>query len=68
MILKVQLPLGGTATRKVLIYNEDRTLEWQLPMTDAFVAMVGNRAKSFWHAKVIMGLPSFDKEAEWQTW
>lgn len=71
MIVKVQISLatnlpGGP---RVLIYNKDRSIEYEAIADEAVLGIMDGRPKAFFNAhldkdrKIIL-----DEEAEWQAW
>ena len=70
MIVKVQVSLFSnhpSGVQQVLIYNQDRTVEWQGPIT----SLVGERLtepKAFWHARLNGTLIELIKPASWRKW
>lgn len=70
LIVKVQLSINSSDyERYMLVYNEDRTIEYEKPVTDKEIKALGNKPKSFWYAShrkdgviVLQGL------APWQEW
>lgn len=53
MIVKVQFPLASNEPQPLaLIYNQDRSVCVQIPITDPLRARMGGRKKRFFHAEV----------------
>jgi hypothetical protein len=69
-IFKIQLSqFSSDGMRRVLIYNEDRSIYHEQQATDEIVVTVDGRAKSFmWgyinHARKLI----LSKPAPWQKW
>lgn len=52
MIVKVQRPITTTASRpQILIYNQDRSVLVEYPLTKAFKRMFGNKHRMYVHAR-----------------
>jgi hypothetical protein len=52
MIVKVQRSLGSTGPPSILIYNKDRSLMEQLPLTKEMDKWFGSRFKKFAEARM----------------
>ncbi len=70
MIVKVQQSLATSAEqRQMLVYNEDRTVFGQFPVTQEVLAVLSDRPKVFFHAEVDeTGFVQLSGEAPWQEW
>lgn len=69
MIVKVQMPLtSNVSSPPCLVYNEDRTLEVQLPIDKSLRAAMGDDTKQFFHAHMEGTILHLDKIAPWQEW
>lgn len=68
MIVKVQMPLGGSATSEALVYDEKRSFLLFVPITDSLKDMMDDEVKKFFHAKKVGKELKLIKEAPWQEW
>lgn len=65
-IVKIQQALGGA--RMCLIYNQERTLEYQTDAEEVFVIMGDEPKKFFWAHINSQSKLMIEEEAEWQVW
>lgn len=70
MVVKVQISLFTTAAApQVLVYNEDRSVEWTGFAGQNVIDLMGDRNKAFFEASVRPnGTIDILAEAEWQGW
>jgi len=69
MIVKVQASLFTTqATRRALIYDEDRVHMYEGELTEAVESILDGRPKAFFFAKLIGTTIEIGAEAPWQEW
>ncbi len=76
VIVKVQLPVVTSEPSPMcLVYNEDRSVLNQFPVSAAVKNLLRGKLKSFWHAHLIPDpkkkgafLVSLDRKAPWQEW
>lgn len=69
MIVKVQIPLATNApTPMALIYNEDRSVEYQTPVTRDLRRKMKGQWKTFMHAELVDTILHLGKMAPWQDW
>lgn len=69
MILKVQLSLFTTADRpRLLVYNKDRSVFWEGPLTKKLANVLGDAPKQFWVGDVKKAKVLLQKKAAWQSW
>lgn len=70
MIVKVQVSLVSTSgAQRVLIYNSDRSVEWEGALSPEVERLMDGRPKAFFHAHVGWdGKLSLDRGARWQQW
>jgi len=71
MIVKVQIPLAGSdaqAMGEALIYNEGRTIEALLPITDDLLEAMDGEPKAFFYAHMEGTNLLLDGPAPWQEW
>ena len=70
MIVKVQLSLFTTAAaRQVMIYNRDRSIEFQMDATDGVIEKMDGRPKAFFFAALCKdGSIDLLDEAPFQNW
>ena len=66
-IFKIQRPLAGDMCQ-VLVYNKDRSIESQVPMTTDLQKLFGSRAKIYHMAKVEGGELILGEPVEPQEW
>ncbi len=72
-VLKVQRPLGGTDTSKLMLYNRDRSVQWFEDCTSeagkALLAALGEHPKAYFLAyldRSIVRIESFHSlEEDW---
>lgn len=67
MIIKVQLALNDP-NAPALVYNEDRSYEVHVPVTEPLEAMMRGRPKVFFHALMLHDELLITQEAPWQDW
>lgn len=73
-IVKVQISIfssdkGKSGKRQVLVYNEDRSLEWTGDATKEIVKQLDGELKKFFYAKAKKGgYITLLGEAPWQSW
>lgn len=70
-IFKIQIPLAGNRVPPVaLAYNQNRTMERYLPITDDLTKMMAGSPKKFFYAHVDLDTRLFEikGEAPWQEW
>ncbi len=75
-IVKVQIPLVTSEPNPMcLVYNEDRSVMDQFPISRSLRSLLRGQLKSFWHAHLIPDpkkkgafLVSIDRRAPWQEW
>lgn len=73
-IVKVQLPIGGNAKAEALVYNEDRSVEGLLTITDSLEKAMAGRPKKFFFAYLVGStsnpelIVDVHREAPWQDW
>lgn len=65
MIVKVQRALNNDI---VLIYNEDRSVLWEGPITHELKCFIGTNLKIFAYAHMDKGEIVLDRRCEWQEW
>ena len=74
MIVKVQISIASNTGRKVLIYNEDRSICYednnpeQLAHIDAIFDSMEFNGKAYFNAHINGTLIVLDKLAKWQDW
>lgn len=69
MIVKVQLSIiTSEKNRRVLIYNEDRTIEYETDASKEIVDLMRGDLKAFFHASMVETEISLNQRAEWQEW
>jgi hypothetical protein len=69
MIVKVQLPLASSEVHpKALVYDETRTIEVQVPITDALRKRMDGSPKRFFEAEVKAGALALGREVEDPGW
>ena len=69
MIVKVQWPIAtNDAAPRVLIYNEDRSVEWQAPATPQFSKIMHRKLKAFFFAELKGTIIHIGRPAPWQEW
>lgn len=74
MIVKVQVPLNVTAGTEdevrsmALIYNEERSIVFELPVTAPLLGRMRGRHKAFFHALPRRGSIEIGEDAPWQAW
>lgn len=71
MIVKVQIPLSGSdpqAMSAAFIYDEARTIEALLPITDDLLEAMDGEYKAFFHAHLEGTNLFIDGRAPWQEW
>jgi hypothetical protein len=70
MIVKVQLPLASNAPKpECLVYNEDRSVEAMLPVTNEVVDLFGaDEVKAFFYATLKGDNIELQGRAPWQIW
>lgn len=70
-IVKVQLSLAGhePGKRSMLIYSEDRSIQYEKTATPSEIFALGNQPKSYWKAKHRPdGVVQLLKPVPWQEW
>jgi hypothetical protein len=70
MIVKVQRSVvtNDPTGPQVLVYNEDRSVEYQEPLTDAVADLMGERVKMYLYARVRDGVIILGYAAPEQDW
>lgn len=70
MIVKVQQSIATThAAPQMLIYNEDRSVTYEAPLTAPVARVLGARLKAYFYATIDgAGLLSLDGAAPEQDW
>lgn len=69
VIVKVQLPLStNLEVPEALIYNQDRSILCQLPVSDDLKKSMGGAAKQYFFAELRGTILHLDKRAPWQDW
>lgn len=69
MIFKIQVPVFTTlATPVALIYNEDRSIEVTVEVTDELLEFMDGELKLFAEGRVEDGIFNIDSLAPWQDW
>lgn len=70
MIFKVQVPICGESL--ALVYNQDRPVMAQVPITKAIRKVCGERLKAYVHGEMRDSgngpTLQFSKQAPWQEW
>lgn len=69
-IVKVQLSLySGDLPRMILVYNKDRSIMYESPVSDEVVEQLGNQPKTYWKASFRKdGKVMLIKQIEAQGW
>lgn len=67
-IVKIQLPIGGTANLGALVYNRDRTIHSFVPVDDDLLAMMDGEPKKFFYMQRVNDREVCFSEAPWQDW
>ena len=67
MIVKVQRPLYSL-DGLWLVYNEDKSLVFQLNPDDELIQKMGNRDKAYFEADLLKGATVFHRIVEDQNW
>lgn len=81
-IFKVQLPIAGAEEHPLaLVYNADRSVEFEIESTVALVLLLGGEPKSFWRGEIRTPMDDSKeftidddcalylyKQAIWQEW
>lgn len=68
MIVKVQVPLATNTAPQALVYNEDRTVELFIPISNGLKAIMRGRPKVYFYAEVRKKLLHINEEAPRQEW
>lgn len=71
MIVKIQTPLSSNVPRKewvALVYNEDRSKEFDIAISDELVQAMKGRPKVFFSVHFEGVNMIIDSEAPWQNW
>lgn len=69
IIVKVQLSLyTSEPVRQVVVYNEDRSIEFMMDAPADVLELMGDRPKAFFYATLKDGTMGLDEEAPWQEW
>ncbi len=69
MIVKVQLPLAtNDTTPHALVYNEDRSVLAQVPVSRALEKLMKRRAKAYFSARIVETQLVVDHEVEEPSW
>lgn len=69
LIVKVQLSLfTNERVRQVVVYNEDRSIEFMFDAPKDVLKLMGERPKAFFYATLNDGTLGLDEEAPWQDW
>jgi hypothetical protein len=69
MIVKVQIPLATSGPiSEALIYDESRTIEALLPVTDDLLEAMDGQPKAFFYAHMEGTNLLIDGPAPWQEW
>ena len=70
MIVKVQVSLATTLdNQRVLMYNEDRSAQYECDVDQTIVDLMNGRLKAFFHAELLPdGELTIHKDAPWQDW
>jgi hypothetical protein len=68
-IVKVQRALAGNRGDRVLIYDEERSIQWEGDCTSDIAKLLDGAAKMFVHATVERGGKlMLGERAPWQDW
>lgn len=75
-IFKIQVPLFTSDQEpKALVYNEDRSIINQFPITKGLMKLMRGELKQFWHCDLIPDPKvkgafqiQMDRKAKWQDW
>lgn len=69
MIVKVQVSLASSYDKKrVLIYNEDRTVEYEQEADQAILDIMDGAPKKYFNAHMEKTLLVIDEEVDPQSW
>lgn len=71
MIVKIQMPLGGSDLTQALAYNRSREIQGFIPITDEIIATMEGEPKKFFEANYTVGGQieiDFDREVTNQGW
>lgn len=69
MIIKVQWPVATNEdVPKVLIYNQDRSVEYQTEATPEFSRIMHHKLKAFFFAELKGTIVHIGRRAPWQEW
>lgn len=65
-IVKVQV---STDRKSILVYNEDRSINWQGEAEPSLLELMGDNAKGFFRASIGSDMKiAIDGPASWQDW
>lgn len=69
MILKIQRPIVTTEPAPLmLIYNQDRSIDETLPMTEELFSLFGDEYKLYIEAEIVEGVMQIQRVVEEQSW
>lgn len=71
MIVKVQIPIESNMPPeeyRALVYDETRSLEVLVPITDGLREAMGSHVKQYWYAHTEGDHVVLDGPAPWQKW
>jgi hypothetical protein len=69
VIVKVQLSLYTTAAqRMMLVYNQDRSYQQEVPAPDPVVRLMNGLNKAYFEASMFRGELTLDEQVDDQPW
>lgn len=68
VVVKMQLPIGGSAQRHALVYQRGRVDQRFILIDLDLRTRMAGRAKAFFHAVVHSSGVELGNEADWQDW
>lgn len=65
-IFKLQRPIFGE--RVGLVYNQKRTINLEIPLSEKEMELMGREFKIFVYGKIHFGSLRIESKAPWQSW